>query len=54
MPVWASIFVTVVAGVGSGAFAAWLTARNDRKERFRDRLIEAADDFTVVAANALG
>jgi hypothetical protein len=53
MPVWASILVTVVAGVGAGSFAAWLTARNDRQERFRDRLLEAADDFTVAAADAL-
>jgi hypothetical protein len=53
VPVWASILLSVVSGLGSGFLGAWLTARNDRQERFRDRLLEAADDFTVAAADAL-
>ena len=50
MPVWASVLVTVVAALGAGAFGAGLTAQNDRQERFRDRMIEAADEFTGAAA----
>lgn len=49
MPVWAAI----LTALGTGAFGAWLTTRNDRQERFRDRLIEAADDFTGASAEAL-
>lgn len=53
MPVWASVLVTVVTGLGAGTLGAGLTAWNDRQERFRDRLIEAADEFTAAAAEAL-
>jgi hypothetical protein len=52
MPVWASALVTVIAGLGAGVFGAWVTAWNDRRERFRDRMIETADDFAA-AADAL-
>jgi hypothetical protein len=53
MPVWASVLITVVAAVGAGAFGAGLAVWNDRHERFRDRMIEAADEFNVAAADAL-
>jgi hypothetical protein len=53
MPVWASVLVTVVAAVGAGACGAGLAVWNDRHERFRDRMIEAADGFNVAAADAL-
>lgn len=53
MPIWASVLVTVVAAVCAGAFGAGLTVWNDRQERFRDRMIEAADEFNVAAADAL-
>lgn len=45
--------IAVAVGLGSGGFAAWLTTRNDRRERFRHRLIEAADEFASAAAAAL-
>jgi hypothetical protein len=53
MPIWAAILVAVLAAFASGGFGAWLRAWNDRHERFRDRLIEAADEFVVAASNAL-
>jgi hypothetical protein len=53
MPVWASVLIALGSGLGSGTFAAWLTTRNDRRERFRNRLIEAADEFAIAAAEAL-
>jgi len=49
MPTWASVLIAL----GSGGFAAWLTTRNDRRDRFRHRLIEAADEFASAAAAAL-
>jgi hypothetical protein len=45
--------IAAVAGIGSGALGAWLTARNDRQERRRDRLLAAADDFSSATAEAL-
>ena len=48
VPVWAAILVALA----SGGFGAWLTAWNDRHERFRDRLSTAADDFSVAASEA--
>ena len=48
-----SVLIAVVSGLGSGAMAAWWTTRSDRRERFRDRLIGAADDFVGAAAEAL-
>jgi hypothetical protein len=53
MPVWASILITVVAAVGSGSFGAGLAVWNDRHERYRDKMIDAADGFNVAAADAL-
>jgi hypothetical protein len=53
MPTWASVLIALASGLGSGTFAAWLTTRSDRRERFRTRLIEAADDFASAAAEAL-
>jgi hypothetical protein len=53
MPTWASVLIALTSGLGSGSFAAWLTTRNDRRERFRHRLIEAADEFAGAAAEAL-
>jgi hypothetical protein len=53
MPTWASVLIALTSGLGSGTFAAWLTTRNDRRERFRHRLIEAADEFASAAAEAL-
>jgi hypothetical protein len=53
MPVWVSVLIALASGLGSGTFAAWLTTRNDRGERFRSRLIEAADEFASAAAEAL-
>jgi len=53
MPTWASILIALASGLGSGTFAAWLTTRNDRRERFRHRLIDAADEFAGSAAEAL-
>jgi hypothetical protein len=48
VPVWAAILVSLA----SGGLGAWLTTWNDRHERFRDRMIEAADDFGVAASEA--
>jgi hypothetical protein len=48
VPVWAAILIALA----SGGFGAWLTAWNDRNERFRDRLITSADDFSVTASEA--
>lgn len=53
MPTWLSAMIAVTVGLSSGGFAAWLTTRNDRRERFRHRLIEAADEFASAAAAAL-
>jgi hypothetical protein len=53
MPTWASVLIALTSGLGSGSFAAWLTTRNDRRERFRHRLIEAADEFASAVAEAL-
>ena len=53
MPVWASVLITVLAGLGAGFFGSWLTVWSDRNERFRDRMIEAADDFGASASEAL-
>jgi len=53
MPAWASVLIALVSGFGSGAVAAVLTTRNDRRDRFRHRLIEAADDFASAASEAL-
>jgi hypothetical protein len=53
MPTWASVLIALTSGLGSGTFAAWLTTRNDRREQFRHRLIEAADEFASTAAEAL-
>ncbi len=53
VPVWASVLVAVIAVFASGGLGAWLGAWNDRHERFRDRMIAAADEFVGDAANAL-
>ncbi len=53
MPVWASALITVIAALGSGTLGAWLASWNDRRERFRDRMIDAADEFGTAAAQAL-
>lgn len=53
MPTWASIMIALASGLGSGTVAAWWTTQSDRRERFRSRLIEAADDFASAAADAL-
>jgi hypothetical protein len=53
MPVWASILVTVIAAAASGGFGAWLGTWNDRHERFRDRMIVAADGFVGGGSEAL-
>lgn len=53
MPTWASILLAVIGPLGAGALGAGVTARNDRAERFRDRMIEAADEFTSAGADAL-
>jgi hypothetical protein len=53
VPVWTSVLVTIVAAFGAGAFGAGLTVWNDRQERFRERMIDAADGFNVAAADAL-
>lgn len=45
--------VTILAALLSGAFGAWLTSWNNRRERYRDRLIEAADDFATATSEAL-
>jgi hypothetical protein len=45
--------VTVVAAASAGAFGAGLTVWNERQERFRDRMIAAADAFNASAADAL-
>jgi hypothetical protein len=50
MPAWAS---ALLAAIGAGFLGAWFTARHDRRERFRDRMIEAADDFGIAASQAL-
>jgi hypothetical protein len=52
MPAWASVLIASASGLGSGTFAAWLTTRNDGRERFRNRLIEAADEFASAAAES--
>jgi hypothetical protein len=49
VPVWAAILVALA----SGGFGAWLAAWNDRHERFRDRMITAADDLVGAATEAI-
>ncbi len=51
VPLWLSVIVTVLAAFG--AFGALLTAWNDRQERFRDRMLDAADDFSSATAEGL-
>lgn len=53
VPVWSSVLIAVVAAAASGFFGAWLVAWNDRHERFRDRMINAADDLAGAGAQAL-
>ena len=53
MPVWASVLITVIAAALSGGFGAWLVAWNDRHERFRDRMISAADDLVIAGSEGL-
>lgn len=53
MPVWAAVLIAVIASFASGGFGAWLGAWNDRHERFRDRMIAAADDLVGEASGAL-
>jgi hypothetical protein len=48
-PVWATVLVAALAGVfgllSGAAAAAYVTTRHERTERFRERMIEAADGF---------
>ena len=53
VPVWLSVLIAIVAAATSGFFGASLGAWNDRHERFRDRMIGAADDVTEAGAQAL-
>jgi hypothetical protein len=50
-PVWATILVAVVAGgfglLSGVAAAAAITTRHETRERFRERMIEAADAFVT-------
>lgn len=52
-----SALATIIVGLGSGSFgaqlSAWYKARNDRRERFRDRLLDAAEGFGGAASEAL-
>jgi len=50
---WISVSLTVIAAFGAGAFGALLTSWNDRQERFRDRMLDAADEFAAAIAEAL-
>ena len=49
MPVWAAVLIALVSG-GAGV---WVTTWNDRHERFRDRMIDAADDLVSAGSVAL-
>jgi hypothetical protein len=53
VPVWASALVTVIAALGAGTGGALLTLRHNRLERFRGRMIEAADDYANASGEAL-
>lgn len=53
MPEWASILVPVLVAAFSGAGGVLVASRSRRRERFRDRLIDAADDFAAAGAEAL-
>lgn len=53
MPVWAAFLATVAAGFASGLGGVLLSIRHDRAERRRDRLLAAADDFSLSFAEAL-
>ena len=53
VPLWLALLTSVGSGA-LGAFATtWLTGRTDREERWRERLIAAAEDFQkpLLAAN---
>jgi hypothetical protein len=47
------VTVTVIAAFGAGAFGAMPMSWNDRQERFRDRMLDAADGFSAAVAEAL-
>lgn len=52
-----SVLATIIVGLGSGSLgaqlSAWYKARTDRQERFRDRLLDAAERFSGTASEAL-
>jgi hypothetical protein len=52
-----SVLTTIIVGLGSGSLgaqlSAWYKARTDRQERFRDRLLDAAEGFSSAASEAL-
>ncbi len=50
---WLAVLIAVFLAASSGFFGASLGAWNDRNERFRDRMISAADDVTQAGAEAL-
>lgn len=56
VPDWATVVIALVAGFFSGGFGAVLGAmstRGDREERFRNRLLDAADDLLADISPAL-
>src|SRR2546425_13074345 len=42
---WDAVFVALAASLVGGALGAWITARHNRKEAWRDRQARAADSF---------
>lgn len=52
MPVWADIVIAFGSGSLGAVWTARYQAKSNREERFRDRMIEAADDFGTAASAA--
>ncbi len=50
-PAWVLVVVSLASGAFGAVAASWLTARHERWERHRDRLIAAADDC-ITTTNA--
>jgi hypothetical protein len=48
-----TLLVALLSGLGGGVLGTWLQIRHERHEAFRERQINAADDFTTGLQQAL-
>jgi hypothetical protein len=53
LPAWATVLIAIGASAVGGVLGAWLQTEHDRRQRFRDRMIEAADDYNQAFTGVL-